>query len=161
MLQYLIQIARDWATRSFGVDQMIDPKTRALRLVEESIEFAQAVGVEAGYIAQVATNVYSREPGDPYQELGGVYVTAHLAASTCAAVAMKNNGTDAPDAKWGPEHIFVTELRRVLAKEARKSGTFAKRNAEKINLTPGYDAGVPSDANQPHYTRDTTSHDHA
>ena len=46
MLQYLISIANDWATRCFGDEQMRDPLTRAIRLVEEAAELAQSVGVE-------------------------------------------------------------------------------------------------------------------
>ena len=126
MLQYLISIANDWATRCFGDEQMRDPLTRAIRLVEEAAELAQSVGVERTAVWEVVSEVYNREPGKPFQEMGGVFMTAFLMAQTL--------GRRCPHVSYDPITVFVAELRRVLAKSEDPT-YFAKRNAEKINLT--------------------------
>jgi hypothetical protein len=61
----------EWVKRCFG-DQANDPGVRALRLAEEAIEFAQAVGVDRVKLQQLITYVYDRPAGNPAQELGGV-----------------------------------------------------------------------------------------
>jgi hypothetical protein len=105
-----------WATRVFGIDHLQDPIVRGKRLVEESIEFAQSVGVDEHAIEQITAHVYSRPPGEPFQELGGVSLT-FLAA--CTAMAVDAN------------HVTNAELERV---EAKGDAHFQKRNAEKKEL---------------------------
>lgn len=80
-----------WIVRVFGVHRLFQKQQRALRLVEEAIEYAQAEGVYIGQVQQVTLQVYSRPPGDPYQELGGVGVTwlgACVARRACADVVL-------------------------------------------------------------------------
>jgi hypothetical protein len=105
-----------WATRVFGIDHLQDPVVRGKRLVEESIEFAQSVGVHEDDILLIVGHVYSRPPGEPFQELGGVSLT-FLAA--CTAMAVDAN------------HATHAELERV---EAKGDAHFQKRNAEKKEL---------------------------
>lgn len=102
MLQYLVLVAFDWATRCFGEEQMKDPKTRALRLVEEAVELAQAVGVHCAEVGQCVDDVYARPKGAPLQAMGGVIMTAMLMSKVLQA---------------DPISMFAAELRRVLAKE--------------------------------------------
>ena len=108
------QIAYDWAVRCFGIDHVQNRQVRALRLVEEAVELCQAVGVQEVMVGQVTKNVYQRPPGDVYQELGGVMMTATVFALS--------TGVD-------PDQAFLDELRRVLNKSVEN---FAKRNREKI-----------------------------
>jgi len=117
MLYYLIEVAHDWALRSFGQEQMTNEKTRALRLVEEAIELCQAVGVSENDVHQTLTKVYTGEPGDPVQELGGVFLTAFLMSKVMRVPAIE---------------VFVKELRRVLGKDP---AIWAARNANKVNVT--------------------------
>lgn len=105
-----------WATRVFGIDHVQDKVVRAKRLLEEAVEFAQAIGVDKDTVGDVVRHVYSRPPGDPFQELGGVSLTL-LAA--CTAM-----GED-----W--EWVTHQELERV---EAKPDAHFQKRNAEKKEL---------------------------
>lgn len=72
----------EWVTLCFGADQLNEPKVRAMRLVEEAIEFAQAVGVPVDKCHQLSEYVYGRPPGEAAQELGGVALTAIAAASS-------------------------------------------------------------------------------
>jgi NTP pyrophosphatase (non-canonical NTP hydrolase) len=117
MLYYLVQIAHDWAVRSFGAAQMANKKTRALRLVEEAIELCQAVGVDEVDVLKTLAHVYAGEPGEPIQEMGGVLLTAFLMTRVMDVPVI---GT------------FVRELRRVLAKDP---AIWAARNANKVNIT--------------------------
>jgi hypothetical protein len=105
-----------WATRVFGLDHVQDPIVRGKRLVEEAIEFAQSVGVDKDDVQDIVRHVYSRPPGEPFQELGGVSLT-FLAA--CTAMAVDAN------------HVTNAELERV---ESKPDAHFQKRNAEKKEL---------------------------
>lgn len=73
---------RDWVTSTFGPGPIDDKRERALRLVEEALELAQAMGLEQGKALALVPYVYGREPGELRQELGGVMLTA-LAAAEC------------------------------------------------------------------------------
>lgn len=64
-------IAGQWACRCFGEQVTADRKERALRVLEEAIELAQAEGIEVNQAANLVGYVYSRPPGEPSQELGG------------------------------------------------------------------------------------------
>jgi hypothetical protein len=72
---------RSWVERCFGASQAHDARVRGLRLLEESIEFAQASGVELEKAQELARFIYSRPAGNVKQELGGVAITALAAAS--------------------------------------------------------------------------------
>lgn len=62
-----------WAIRSFGpIAQNIDE--RAARVAEEAIEIAQVEGVPLETIKRIADRVYSRPPGERWQEIGGTMI---------------------------------------------------------------------------------------
>jgi hypothetical protein len=63
----------DWAVRSFGPIAMnIDE--RAARVAEEAIEIAQVEGVPLETVKRIADRVYSRAPGERWQEIGGTMI---------------------------------------------------------------------------------------
>lgn len=68
-----------WCRQAFGADSV---KQRAMRLLEEAIEAAQAAGVEEPQALRVLTYVYGRPVGELGQELGGVGVTLLALAAT-------------------------------------------------------------------------------
>lgn len=103
-----------WGLRCFGQEHMNDPKRRGMRQGEEAIEFAQAVGVPKEKLIELVEHVYSREPGDPVQELGGIAVT-WLAACTAMHIP----------AQWAASE----EIARVLAKDPEH---FRQRNEAKV-----------------------------
>jgi hypothetical protein len=111
------QIALDWACRSFGADHVYNLPIRALRLAEEAVELAQAHRVPKEKLLDLVEIVYARPQGDPYQELGGVAMTATILAAA-------QQGHDLED-------FLLAELLRVLAKPTQQ---FAKRNQDKIDL---------------------------
>ncbi len=62
-----------WAVSSFGpIAQNIDE--RAARIAEEAIEIAQVEGVPLDTIKRIADRVYSRPPGERWQEIGGTMI---------------------------------------------------------------------------------------
>lgn len=111
LVQHLV---RNWVVRCFGTEQANSAKVRALRLLEEAVEFAQSVGVANHKAQELVDYVYSRPPGEPSQELGGVGIT-FLAATS----ALGYNATD----------IISDELDRILDKPVDH---FAKRNQTKL-----------------------------
>jgi hypothetical protein len=109
-------MAVEWAVRCFGMAHVMDRRVRSLRLVEEAIEYAQSVGTDPEMIHRLTDMVYARPPGEPVQELGGVMLTAAVAADSLGVMA---------------HEVMFRELRRVLAKSPEH---FAKRNLEKIGM---------------------------
>lgn len=63
-----------WTVECFGDVEALSVPQRAYRLLEETIELAQAVGVDGEKAAQLLAYTYSRPPGVVEQELGGVGV---------------------------------------------------------------------------------------
>lgn len=103
----------EWCIRAFGFDQANSPEQRGLRLAEEAIEAAQAVGCDPATLHKLIDYIYARPPGKIGQEIGGVSVTllAYAGAS----------GLSADDCEQ-------LEVNRVLAKPL---ADFTARNKEK------------------------------
>lgn len=116
MMRPKIHLALDWAVRCFGSRHVYSTNVRALRLVEEAIEAAQAAGVPESQVLAAVGIVYQRKVGELYQEVGGVMLTA--------AVLMGIRGLDI-------DELFDMELRRVLSQPIDH---FAQRNKEKNAL---------------------------
>jgi len=94
----LVTSPLEWAVRTFGpVARNRDE--RALRLLEEAIEFAQAEGVSLDVVTRQVQATYAKPPGDPRKELRAVAMTLHAAA--------ENRGTTIEDA-------VAEEFERVL-----------------------------------------------
>lgn len=113
----LAKLTLDWAVRSFGAEHVYNKSVRALRLAEEAIELAQALGVSREKMHEQVDAVFNRPVGEPWQEMGGVMVTATI---LCLATFSHY-----------PDEALFDELRRVLEKSPEH---FAKRNEEKIKL---------------------------
>ena len=71
-----------WVVECFGAEIATDKKERNQRFGEETLELLQACGATAQDCHQLVDYVFSRPPGDPDQEVGGVMVTL---ASLCLA----------------------------------------------------------------------------
>lgn len=62
-----------WAVESFGpIAQNVDE--RAARVAEEAIEIAQVEGVPLETIKRITDRIYSRPPGERWQEIGGTMI---------------------------------------------------------------------------------------
>jgi hypothetical protein len=112
--QTMQTIAWEWAVRCFGKEHCFNSKVRALRLMEEAIEYAQAVECNHDDMRKVMEMVLERPPGLPHKEIGGIMMTM--------AVACRNSAID-------PMLAFEIELLRVLAIDPL---VFAQRNKEKV-----------------------------
>lgn len=66
---------RSWLVKCFGRAVLDDVEERALRFGEESLELVQSLGVTREQALALVKQVYDKEPGDPFQELGGTMVT--------------------------------------------------------------------------------------
>jgi NTP pyrophosphatase (non-canonical NTP hydrolase) len=64
-----------WVQRVLGVDCLMNPQERALRLVEEAVELAQVEGLTTAEVGRVVDRVFSRPMGEREQEVGGIGVT--------------------------------------------------------------------------------------
>lgn len=114
MLKLTTNLLFDWSLRCFGHASTWNPRIRALRLAEETIELAQALDVDKEQLKKLIDVIYSREPGKIKQEMGGVMIGISLVGG---AVGIE------------PQDALHDELRRVLQHPVEK---FAQRNSEKI-----------------------------
>jgi hypothetical protein len=115
----------DWGTECFGAEHMADHKVRALRLLEEAVEFAQSVDAPVEQCAKLVEYVYSRPKGHPSQELGGVGV-----GWVAAAAALEDSALQ----------LLRIEIERVMNKPRIH---FTQRNQNKLNAGfTGAEAGA-------------------
>jgi hypothetical protein len=70
------RVAR-WVVDRLGEQCLMDRQERALRLLEEALELAQAEGISVSTAERTKDRVYARPPGEPAQEFGGVMVCAY------------------------------------------------------------------------------------
>lgn len=63
-----------WVRRTFG-EKLLNVEERALRVLEEAMELAQASGVAERRSYALLQHVYSKPAGKAHQELGGLGVT--------------------------------------------------------------------------------------
>ena len=102
-----------WAARCFGTEEATSVPQRALRLLEEAIELAQASQVSRKLAKELVGYVYRRPVGEVAQEVGGLSVTLLAFA---AAAGLSADGAER------------SEVTRVLSLPAEH---FAERNARK------------------------------
>ncbi len=102
-----------WALEAFGVGQSMDPKQRALRLLEEAVEAYQAVDGDKVLAHLTIDVMFERPAGEIGQELGGVAVTLLALANALGLSA---------------DHEEAREIARVLGKPPEH---WAARNAAK------------------------------
>lgn len=102
-----------WCRAAFGDDHAQSVKQRAVRMVEEAIEAAQAAGVSKHMLRNLVEHIYSKPPGELSQEIGGVGVTI-LALAQAAGVSA--------------DELEQKEFDRVLSKPLSH---FAARNEAK------------------------------
>lgn len=106
-----------WVLEAFGRHSLEDPIERAQRLLEEATELAQAVGLPASQARSVIADVYSREPGDVAQEVGGLMV--------CVGGLCEGLGVDLAAAT--DREMTRVEAPAVIAKCRRKNADKAAR----------------------------------
>lgn len=115
----------DWMSACFwNRDDIMDPKERSLRILEEAIELVQAAGLDRSDIERMVEHVYERPPGETSQEVGGVMVCL---AAFCAAHRL-----DMMDAAETELARVWTKIDEIRAKQATKISTL-----DPLNPQPG------------------------
>jgi hypothetical protein len=74
---------RHWINRVFTESELVDIPERALRVLEEALELAQACDVKKEHAHKLIDYVYSRPKGDYVNETAGVMVTLYALAEVC------------------------------------------------------------------------------
>lgn len=69
-----------WLERCLGKETLLNRKDRAIRVLEEAVELAQAVGIPREKALEQLHHTYDRPKGQPAQEIAGVINAALLAA---------------------------------------------------------------------------------
>lgn len=75
MFRFYQRRCAEWAKNCFGLSVTEDRAQRNYRFMEEALELAQSHGVTKEEILQLVEYTFSRPPGDPIQEVGGVMTT--------------------------------------------------------------------------------------
>lgn len=115
MIGFAQNVIWNWGIAAFGPRHMNNRYERALRMLEEAAEAAQAIGVPKEKADLCIQTVYSRQAGAAYNELGGTLVTT---LAMCSSLGFK------------AEDVLQTEILRITSQPFEK---FAKRNQEKID----------------------------
>ena len=117
-----------WMQECFGPEISADKLERGDRLLEEVLELLQSGDYPADRVAALTQYVWSREKGEPAQEVGGVMVTL---AAYCLA-----HGLDMHDAGETELARIWTKVEKIRAKQAAKP----TGSALPIALEPAPDA---------------------
>ena len=76
---------RRWVETRLGVDAM-RPHERAMRMLEEAVELAQALGVSEEEFLHIGAIVWTKPTGEFRQELGGAALTLLGCADGCGEI---------------------------------------------------------------------------
>ena len=85
---------------------------RALRFLEEAVELVQALGMTETQAMRVLRYVYSRSPGEPEQELGGVAVTLNTLADACGLLLGECEENEFRRVQTMPKDVLIKSQRR-------------------------------------------------
>jgi hypothetical protein len=77
---------RRWLESRLGPNAANNPHERAMRMLEEALELAQSIGVDAIEAELLLNHVYAKPPGDIQQELGGASTTLLACADGCGYI---------------------------------------------------------------------------
>lgn len=105
-----------WLVKCFGQEISSDVAERNYRFLEESLELVQALGCSKQDALKLVDYVYSREVGDPPQEVGGVTVTL---ASLCRANNL--NLTECAETELARVWTKIPEIRKKQATKPKHS----------------------------------------
>ena len=101
-----------WMTACFGPEISADRLERGDRLLEEVLELLQSGGYPPERVAALRDYVWSRDKGEPEQEVGGVMITL---AAYCLA-----HGIDMHEAGEKELARIWTKVEKIRAKQAAK-----------------------------------------
>jgi len=114
--QYQSRIAR-WVLSTLGEECFANKLERALRVVEETVELAQAVGVDPEQLHRLVDYVYERPKGVTSQELAGIMVTL-CAMATSLGVKLEAASLQEADRIETPEIVDKVRRRQTEKRES-------------------------------------------
>lgn len=103
---------KDWTLSCFGEKIANDKRERNHRFIEEALELVQSLECTKEEVLKAVEYVFSRDIGDPYQEVGGTVVTL---AALCNANAI--NMQEAAETEHERAFIKIDQIRE---KQKRK-----------------------------------------
>lgn len=89
-----------WMQSTFDQATVQNVQERCFRFLEEALELVQSLGMPLVHVNTMINYTYSRPPGEPHQELGGVHVTLN-ALATAAGLDSAQAATDELTRVWG------------------------------------------------------------
>lgn len=111
----------EWAGKVFTEAELCDIPERALRVLEEAGELAQACGVTVEQAHKLIDYVFSRDTGMPDNEVAGTMVTLY---ALCAVMGIMAQGTFEREIK----RINTTEvIERVRRRQKEKREAVSER----------------------------------
>jgi hypothetical protein len=102
----------EWMVQCFTPQIIADKLERADRFIEEALELVQATGYSADRAHALVDYTFNRQPGEPFQEVGGVMVTL---AALC-----NPHGLDMDAAAEAELARIWTKIETIRAKQATK-----------------------------------------
>lgn len=102
------QYVWSWLERTFPEGVRVSREERALRLLEEALEFAQAAGIPAVQAKLLADMVYSKPTGDPDEEVVDALVCV-LAAATQANIDLDSDFMEKMRAVYAARPVILAK----------------------------------------------------
>jgi hypothetical protein len=107
-----------WLIECFGETTASDPIERNWRFLEEALELVQSLGGGADDAHKLVDYVFSREVGDPVQEVGGTMVCL---AALCSAASINMNDAANKELRRINTPDTINKIRRKHATKPHKS----------------------------------------
>lgn len=112
-----------WVEKTFGISMLTDKEERGMRMLEEAIEVAQAIGVPRERAALLVNVVYDKPAGDVEQEIGGLGTTVLTLATTLGANFLETTEKEVSRIESLPAEHF---RKRNVAKAAAGVGNYGE-----------------------------------
>src|SRR4051794_26238347 len=72
--------ALEWAVKTFTPEVALNPQERIMRFIEEAIELAHAMNLDAAIVVMIVARVYSRDKEEVAKEIGQTLMTLECLA---------------------------------------------------------------------------------
>lgn len=113
--RHLQLLLAEWLEKALGRKTLYNLQDRALRVLEEAVELAQAAGIPREKALEQLHHTYDREPGEVYQEIAGVLNAALLTAEAIGKDGMSLGATELIRVEEKIDLIRLKNLSKVQA----------------------------------------------
>lgn len=106
----------DWVRSTYGAASLYSLENRALRVLEEAVELAQAENISQEQVARVVARAYSRPVGEPSQEVAGTFFTLLVYARVKGVEPIRALATEVLRVEaMDPEHFRAKQQDKIAA----------------------------------------------